>query len=151
MTAILSFNGCYTVIWMPEDKFPSENTSSNYYDEFYYGDYYSFYGYPWWLRFSPPTTPIGDNYNRNSNETTSSIRNEGSGRSNDNGRTILLTNPPSRDVSGNSGGTGNSSTESNTKGNSTSESTNNNSGNRRSDNNSIRNNDGNRNSNSGRK
>lgn len=144
--AVLFLNGCYTVIWMPEDKFPSENTSSNYYDEFYYGDYYSFYDYPWWLRFSPPSTPVGIDYNRSNNETTSSIRNEGSGRSTSTDRKILETAPPSRDGSNNNSST--NTTKSSSDSNSSSTNSNNT---RSSDSNSIRNNDGNRNTNSGRK
>src|SRR3972149_2599997 len=87
-SAILFLSGCYTVLWMPEDEFPSESTTNEYYDETYYGDYYGFYDYPWWLSLVPPSTPVGSDYIRTKNETTTSIRNEGQGRGTDNGRTI---------------------------------------------------------------
>ncbi len=150
ISAPIFLSGCYTVIWMPEDQFPSENTANEYYDETYYGDYYTFYDYPWWLRLAPPSTSIGNDYIRNENGTTSSIRNEGNGRGTDNGRTILPTNPPSRSGSNNNSSNNNTNGSSNDN-SSTTNSNNNNSNDRNSNNSSIRNNDGNRNSNSGRK
>src|SRR3972149_3242950 len=77
-------SGCYTVLWMPEDEFPSESTVNDFYSETYYGDYYSFYDYPWWLRLAPPSTPVGSDYIRTENGTTTSVRNEGQGRGTDN-------------------------------------------------------------------
>ena len=146
------FSGCYTVIWMPQDKFPTDYAADNYYyDEFYYGSYYPVDNSPWWLRFSPPSTPIGDTFNRKDNETTSSIRNEGSGRSTYKERPILITNPPSKESSGSSGSTGSTNTNSSSSSNSSNVNSKSNSGSRNSDNSSIRNNDGNRNTNSGRK
>lgn len=154
ISAMPFLSGCYTVLWMPEDEFPSESTVNDFYSETYYGDYYSFYDYPWWLRLAPPSTPVGSDYIRTENGTTTSVRNEGQGRGTDNDRKILTTSPPSRDAStnNNSSNTNSNNNKSSNNNNSSSvNSNNNNSNTRSSDNNSIRNNDGNRNSNSGRK
>lgn len=146
-STIFILSGCYTVLWMPDEQFPSEITSNEYYDETYYGDYYGFYDYPWWLTFAPPSVPIGSDYIRNESGTTSSVRNEGQGRGTENDKKILTTSPPSRDISNS-----NNSNKNNSSNNNNSSSTNsNNDSSRSSDNNSIRNNDGNRNTNSGRK
>jgi hypothetical protein len=147
---LLSVSGCYTVIWMPEDEFPSESSYNEYYSEPYYGDYYSFYGHPWWLNFAPPSVPVGSDYIREENGSTSSLRNEGQGRGNDNTR-ILTTPPPSRDGSSNNNSTTTTTKSGNINSNSGNSNNNSNSNTRSSDNNSIRNNDGNRNTNSGRK
>jgi hypothetical protein len=149
ISATIFLNGCYTVLWMPEDDFPSEISTNEYYPELYYGDYYGFYDYPWWTNFAPPRTPVGEGYIRNENSTTSSIRNEGQGRGTDNGREIIRTNPPSKEASNNnnSDNTSSSSTGSSSSVNSSSSSSNT----RSSNNSSVRNNNGNRNSNSGRK
>lgn len=150
LSALFLINGCYTVIWMPDEQFPSEVTTNEYYDQTYYGDYYGFYDYPWWMRLAPPSTPIGSDYIRNENGTTSSLRNEGEGRNTDTGRKVLQTAPPSRDS--NSGtSTNETNSSSNNNNNSSSVNSNSNSNTRNSDSNSIRNNDGNRNSNSGRR
>ncbi len=149
LTLLLSFSGCYTVIWMPEDEFPSEGSYNEFYSETYYGDYYTFYDYPWWLDFAPPSVPVGSDNTREANGTTSSIRNDGQGRGNDNKR-ILTTPPPSREGSNNNNTTTTTTKSGNSNSNS-GNSNNNNSNTRSSDNNSIRNNDGNRNTNSGRK
>ena len=155
LSAIFFLSGCYTVLWMPEDEFPTESSYNEFYSEPYYGDYYSFYDYPWWLSFVPPSTPVGSDYIRTENGTTTSIRNEGEGRGTDTGREIRTTDPPSRDVSNNNNSSNNSSNtnnSSNNNNNSSSVNSNNNSSSTRSsDNNSIRNNDGNRSSNTGRK
>lgn len=153
LIAVFSLNGCYTVLWMPEDEFPTESSYNEFYSEPYYGDYYSFYDYPWWLGLTPPSAPVGSDRIRTENGTTSSLRNEGQGRGTDNDRKILPTSPPSRDGSSNSSSNNNSNRNSSSSNDSsTSGSSNNNSSNTRSsDNNSIRNNDGNRNTNSGRK
>ena len=148
IVVLLSVSGCYTVIWMPEDEFPSEGSYNEFYSEPYYGDYYTFYDYPWWLDLSPPSVPVGSDNTREANGTTSSIRNDGQGRGNDNTR-ILTTPPPSRDGSSNNNTT--TTTKSGNSNSNSGNSNNNNSNTRSSDNNSIRNNDGNRNTNSGRK
>lgn len=151
---MLFLSGCYTVLWMPEDEFPSEITTNEYYSETYYGDYYSFYDYPWWINLVPPSTPVGSDYIRTENGTTTSIRNEGQGRGTDDGRKINSTDPPSRDVSNNNNSSNNNSNNNNSSNSNNSSSVNSNndsSSSRSSDNNSIRNNDGNRNSNTGRK
>lgn len=154
ISAMLFLSGCYTVLWMPEDEFPSESAVNEFYSETYYGDYYSFYDYPWWLSLVPPSTPVGSDYIRTKNETTTSIRNEGQGRGTDDGRTIRNTDPPSRDVSNDNNSSNNNSNSNNSSNNNNSSSVNSNndsSSTRNSDNNSIRNNDGNRNSNTGRR
>ena len=90
-SAIFFLSGCYTVLWMPEDEFPTESSYNEFYSEPYYGDYYSFYDYPWWLRLAPPSTPVGSDYIRNENGTTSSIRNEGQGQRNRMTKKIFTT------------------------------------------------------------
>ena len=162
-SALLFLSGCYTVIWMPEDEFPSEIVYEGYYSEMYYGDYYSFYDYPWWIGIVPPSTPVGSGYIRNDNGTISSLRNEGQGRGTDDGRKILPTDPPSRDISKDNNSSKNNSDNNNSWNNngsswvnsndnsSSSRSSDNSSSSRSSDNSSVRNNDGNRNSNSGRR
>ena len=153
ISAIFFLSGCYTVLWMPEDEFPSEMVTNEYYSEDYFGDYYSFYDYPWWLNIVPPSVPVGKTYIRTENGTITSIRNEGQGRGTDDNRKILPTDPPSKDVSKSNDSSNNRSNNNNSSNdhNSSSANSNNNSNTRSSDNNSIRNNDGNRNSNSGRK
>jgi hypothetical protein len=151
-SALLFFSGCYTVIWMPEDEFPSEIVYEGYYSEMYYGDYYSFYNYPWWSGFAPSITPNGKGYIRNENETTMSLRNEGQGRGTDNGRKIPQTDPPRRDVSNDNSSSNSTSSNSSWSNHSSSESSNNSSSSSRSsDNSSMRNDTGSRNSNSGRR
>jgi len=151
LSTVLFLSGCYTVLWVPEDEFPSEMVTNEYYPETYYGDYYSFYDYPWWLSISPPSAPVGSDYIRNENGTTSSVRNEGQGRGSNDGREILNTTPPTKDASNNNSSNSNSNSSS-SKNNSTSVNSNSNeSSSRSSDNNSVRNNSGSRNSNSGRR
>lgn len=149
ITALL-YGGCYTVIWTPEEEFPVENNYSEFYSETYYGDYYSFYDYPWWLRISPPNTKVGTGFVRDENSSTSAVRNDGQGRSNNDRRQILQTNPPSREVSTTSSGSSTSKSSSTSSNTSSVNSSSNNS--RNSDNNSVRNSSsGGRNSNSGRR
>ncbi|NWF88548.1 MAG: hypothetical protein HXY50_03705 [Ignavibacteriaceae bacterium] len=148
---VFAINGCYTIIWTPDEEFPTESTTNDYYSETYYGDYYSFYDYPWWLSYVPPSTPAGSEYIRDKNGSTSSVRNEGQGRSNTDRTNTHNINSPTRDVS-NTSSSGNTSNSSTSSDNSSSvNSSNNNSNTRSSDNNSVRNNDGNRNTNSGRR
>ena len=45
----LTFGGCYTVLWSPEEPLPPENNSQIYYSEPYYGEYNYYYDYPWWI------------------------------------------------------------------------------------------------------
>lgn len=150
-SALLFLNGCYTEIWLPEDGLPSENVTSEYYEEIYYGDYYAFYNCPWWIGVIPPADPVGIGYIRNENETTMSLRDEGQGRGTDNGRTILHTNPPGRNESNNSSSTSTSSNSSWSNHSSSESSYSNGSSSRSSDNSSMRNDTGSRNSNSGRR
>lgn len=149
--AMIFFSGCYTELWMPEDEFPSESSYNEFYSEPYFGDYYSFYDYPWWLRLTPPSIPVGDEQIRNENGTTSSLRNEGQGRGTPDDRKIISTSPPSREGSNSSSTNSNSTSSSSSNNNSSGNSNSNSSSTRSSDNSSIRNNDGNRNTNSGRK
>lgn len=150
LLAAFIINGCYTVIWTPDEEFPTESTTNEYYSETYYGDYYSFYDYPWWLSFVPPSLPVGSDYKRTDNESTSSTRNEGQGRGNTDSRDKPGLNTPTRDASNNSSNN-NSNSSSSSNNNSTVKSSNDSSSSRSSDNNSIRNNDGSRNTNSGRR
>jgi hypothetical protein len=149
--ALLFLSGCYTVIWMPEDELPSENVTSEYYEEIYYGDYYAFYNCPWWVGIIPPADPVGNGYIRNDNTTTTSLRNEGQGRGKDDGRKILHTDPPRRDVSNDNSSSSYTSSNNSWSNHSSSESSNNSSSTRNSDNSSMRNDTGSRNSNSGRR
>jgi hypothetical protein len=150
-SALFFLSGCYTVIWMPEDEFPSETVYEGYYPEMYYGDYYSFYNYPWWSGFTPSTTPNGSDYIRSENATITSLRNEGQGRGTDDGRKILHTDPPRRDVSNDNSSSSYTSSNNSWSNHSSSESSNNSSSTRNSDNSSMRNDNGSRNSNSGRR
>ena len=144
-------NGCYTILWTPEEDFPSESTINNYYDETYYGDYYSFYDYPWWLSIAPPAAPIGSDYIRTKDGTITNIRNEGQGRNSNDSREIIKTNPPSRDISGSNSSSGSQNSGNSSSSGSTSVNSSSNNNSRSSDNSSVRNNNGGRNSNSGRK
>ncbi len=60
LTAVgLFLSGCYTVVWSPEDNFPTQSDyEQGYYDGYYgspfYGDYGYYYNYPWWLNIAPP-------------------------------------------------------------------------------------------------
>jgi hypothetical protein len=151
-SSLIFFNGCYTEIWLPEDGLPSENVTSEYYEEIYYGDYYTFYNCPWWIDIIPPADPVGSGYIRNENQTTMSLRNEGQGRGTDDGRKILHTNPPSRDESNNNSSSNSTSSNSSWGNQSSSGSSySNSSSSRSSDNSSMRNDTGSRNSNSGRR
>ena len=149
LTAFI-MNGCYTVIWTPDEEFPTESTTNEYYPETYYGDYYSFYDYPWWLSFVPPSLPVGSDYERTGNECTSDIRNDGQGRGNTDSRVKPSINTPTRDASNNSSNN-NSNSSSSSNNNSSVNSSNSNSNSRSSDNNSVRNNNGSRNTDGGRR
>ena len=57
----LFLSGCYTVVWSPEDNFPTQSDyeqgyNDGYYNSPYYGDYGYYYNYPWWLNITPPAT-----------------------------------------------------------------------------------------------
>lgn len=139
---ILFLSGCYTVMWNPKTKLPSENQEYNYYyyTPDYYGDYYYYYERPWWWSINASST---DEPYRRSNEI-NTLRNSG-GRQSDNDRDIIKTDRPSVD-SGNSSNKPDASKSG--SGNSSSTTRPSNSGSK--DNGSLRNNDGSRNSGSRR-
>jgi len=147
----LSISGCYTVLWTPEDRMPSESdyeTVIEFNNSFGYGDpllfgYGYYYSYPWWydLRYSPDnSTQIEKN-----SDDIESLRNSGNGRNIETGRTpIVETSPPSKPSNSGNNANTNSGTTTQTE-NSSSRSQN--SGN----DNSIRNDNGSRNSEGKRK
>jgi hypothetical protein len=49
---LISFNGCYTIAWTPDQEIPddvADNAESEYYyPQAYYGNYSAFYGGSWW-------------------------------------------------------------------------------------------------------
>jgi hypothetical protein len=59
----LSLTGCYTVLWTPDQEFPTEESyygsgsgyEDSYYADPYYGGYSYYYESPWWLTMAPPT------------------------------------------------------------------------------------------------
>lgn len=150
---IIFINGCYTVIWTPEERMPSESDYSNenildvneeYYPIVLYGGYNYYYTQPWWYSLSYNfNIPINDAENNLSDS--ESVRNSVNGRNIDSGRDpILETTPPSR--SSNSGNNTNSNTGTTTQ-TDNSNARSQNSGN----DNSIRNDNGSRNSEGKRK
>ena len=143
-------NGCYTILWTPEDNFPDES-NYGYYDSYYFDEYNYYYDYPWWLSIAPPVRTNDDKIYERDNSTTT-LRNNGNGRSTDSEREVLNTPPPTRTYTPPSSGTENSSgtgfstnmrTESVNSGNNSRTGSNSSSG-------SVRNNDGNRNNGRGR-
>jgi hypothetical protein len=104
-------SGCYTVIWTPEDEFPNDENYNN--DPGYYIDnYYYYYDYPWWYTITPPSpkTKNGE-YERDRNNNINKIRNNGDGRrTEEQGREVLNTPPPTVD-SDSDKNTGNTSAE----------------------------------------
>ena len=146
-------NGCYTVLWTPDEDFPDES-SYDYYGSYYIEEYHYYYDYPWWLSFTPPYKYRDNNEGYERDNGTSQIRNNGNGRG-DSGREILVTPPPTINYTppDNSNDSGNNSNTN--SGTTRTESVNsNNSNNSRQDSNSdsgsVRNNDGNRNNGRGR-
>ncbi|MDO8549673.1 MAG: hypothetical protein Q7S39_05925 [Ignavibacteria bacterium] len=145
-------NGCYTVLWTPDEDFPDES-NYEYYDAYYIDEYHYYYDYPWWLSFTPPTKTRTDNgYNRD--DDTQKIRNSGNGRNNSDSRNeVINTPPPTRNYTPSDNGSDNSSGNNNNTNTETkrteSVNSNNSSNNSRQDsnsnNNNVRNNDGNRN------
>ncbi|OGU74315.1 MAG: hypothetical protein A2V93_04885 [Ignavibacteria bacterium RBG_16_34_14] len=138
-------NGCYTILWTPDEDFPDESNYESY-DTYYVDDYYYFYDYPWWLSFTPPTKSGSDNSYERDNSM-SKIRNNGNGRG-DSGREILVTPPPTRNYTPTDNGSddtsGNNNTNTETK-RTESVNSNNSRQDSNSNNNSTRNNDGSRN------
>lgn len=149
----LFIEGCYTVLWTPEDKMPSESDYENvteFNNSFGYGDpllfgYGYYYSYPWWydLRYSPNnSTQIEKN-----SDDIESLRNSGNGRNTEAERTpIVDTPPPSKPSNSNSGNNTNTNSGTTTQ----TENSSNRSQNSGNDN-SIRNDNGSRNSEGKRK
>jgi hypothetical protein len=143
-------NGCYTILWTPEDDFPDES-NYGYYDSYYYDEYHYYYDYPWWLSFTSPVYSDEDqSYERDKSTTT--IRNNGNGRGDSGLRNeIINTPPPTRSNTPPSTGSDNSSGTSSTKTRTESVDSNNNSRQGSNSNSgNVRNNDGNRNNGRGR-
>lgn len=143
----LNFTGCYTILWSPEDEFPSESSYSGYddgyYSDPYYGGYSYYYEYPWWLSIVPPTiSNQGENENTNRSDDVRSVRNSG-GRNSSNERSTTPTT--SRSSGSSSGSTTNSTPQSEVR------SSDNNSGSSSSGTRNETRNSGSRNSGKGRK
>ena len=104
---VISFGGCYTVLWSPQEPIPSENNNQVYYSEPYYGDYNYYYDNPWWITAAPLyVTPHSEtqssgrggsatSIDRNSN-VTSTRNKDGSRNTPDNNGSIIRTGTPSR-------------------------------------------------------
>ncbi|HMU42748.1 MAG TPA: hypothetical protein PKA80_05575 [Ignavibacteriaceae bacterium] len=149
----VSISGCYTVLWTPEDRMPSDSdyeSVTEFNNSFGYGDpllfgYGYYYSYPWWydLHYSPNnSTQI-----ENNSEDIESLRNSGNGRNTETGRTLIVdTPPPSKPSNSNSGSNTNTNSGTTTQ-TENSSSRSQNSGN----DNSIRNDNGSRNSEGKRK
>ena len=156
--------GCYTVIWTPDEEFPTERDYEyqGYYPDNYYGDYYFFYDYPWWLTITPPDYTGSDNPGTERKKETTRTRNTDGGRSTtdrrnpDSGNTngnIIQTQSPTRDRSSdnnnsnnNDSGTTTTSSSNDNSGSSSTETDRSRSSSDNSGSGSSRNNDGGRNS-----
>lgn len=148
--------GCYTVIWTPDDRMPSDSEyynqqndsgiSYDYYPPLLFGAYNYYYVQPWWYDLS--YTPNIQNSDPDNDLTeTESLRNSGNGRNTDSGRTTIIeTAPPSKPTNTNSGSNTNSNSGTTTQTEKSSDRSNS-SGN----DNSIRNDNGSRNSEGKRK
>lgn len=146
---LISFGGCYTILWSPEEQLPSENNNSQiYYSEPYYGDYGYYYDYPWWINEYPVyVTPAPSKSNERTPEE-STFRNGEARNTPDSNRPIINTKPPSRNGDSNN----NSSTVSKTNSSNNSSEQTKATDNSRSNNSSSRRNDnGSRNSGGGRR
>jgi hypothetical protein len=143
----VSFGGCYTILWQPDETLPDESYNQIYYSEPYYGDYNYYYDYPWWLTIGPPATITQPQNERGSGATI--IRNGGERNTQSGDRNIITTNPAGKSSSSSS----TSSSQSAEKRSSDSSTTQTRSSdNSRSDNSgSTRNNNGSRNSGNGRR
>ncbi len=150
---VISFSGCYTMLWSPDEQLPSESYNQPYYSEPYYGEYNYYYDYPWWVRdrhlYIAPT-PI-PTQSTGGSSAVNSVRNENGSRNtptNDN-RPVIRTETPSRNEHPNDSSNAASKTSSNNNSGDQTKA----SGSSRSNdgNNSARNNNGNRNSGNGRR
>ena len=154
---VISFGGCYTVLWSPQEQLPTENNNQIFYSEPYYGDYNYYYDNPWWITAAPLyVTPPAEtqpsergssatSVDRNSN-VTSTRDNNGSRNTPDNNGSVIRTGTPSRN-SNSSNDNPVSKNNSNNNSNSSSQQARPSENSRSNDgNNSARNNNGNRNS-----
>jgi len=146
-------NGCYTVLWTPDEDFPDESNYESY-DTYYIDEYHYYYDYPWWLSFTPPYKDrIIDKIFYERNDATNKLRNNGNGRNSSDSRNEVINTPlPTRNSTPPDNGSDNSSgnnNNTNTETKRTESVESNNSNNSRQDSNSnsnnVRNNDGNRN------
>jgi hypothetical protein len=156
VTAI-SFGGCYTILWSPQEQLPSENNNQVFYSEPYYGNYNYYYDYPWWItgrQLYITPTPVPSQSPVINSTGTNSVRNANGTRNNpDNNGSIIRTGTPSRNSESNDNSASKTNTTTtNSNSNNSGEQTRS-SGNSRSNdgNNSARNNNGNRDSGNGRR
>jgi hypothetical protein len=165
------FTGCYTIVWDPDEQFPtSENLSGDdgFYEEDYYGSYGGYYETPWWITFPVYVVyPNTENPVTPRSSDTQTLRNSGGGRGTQD-RVPSLTNPtrgtttstgstsdinktppPTRNTDTNK--SSDTSTKSGSTSNSSGSSTSNSTNTRSSDSNNVRNESGNRNSGNSRR
>ncbi len=160
----LLLGGCYTVLWMPNSdtaQLPAnqyDNNGYDFYNQDYYGGYWSYYNTPWWVGPVNSYTPYSPSEPSRSSDV-QNLRDNTGGR-NDVGteRPAMQSGSAGRNSSGNDniGKQNNNSNNSPANNNSNTQNTQtrsqNNSGNNNSlDNNALRNNNGSRNSGSGRR
>ncbi len=145
----LFLSGCYTVVWSPQDNFPTQSDyeqgyNDGYYNSPYYGNYGYYYNYPWWLNITPPAANAQP---ANRDAAAGAVRNNNGGRGDtprDRGE-IINTPPPAVNSGGSTSG-GNSSVEKSSSKSGSSASSGRNSSSSSSDSNNVRNNNGGRNS-----
>jgi hypothetical protein len=145
---VITFTGCYTIVWNPSDNtFPGKNNNveeNEFYPETYYGNYSDFYGNPWWYDITVPGYTLS-NKPENGNTVIRDLGGRGE-RTRDIWN-MIVTDPPARNSNDQSGNLirTNSNNSSNTNSNSRSEA------NRSSQNsNNTRNENGSRNTDNGR-
>jgi hypothetical protein len=147
----LFLSGCYTVVWSPENNFPTQSDyeqgyNDGYYNSPFYGDYGYYYNYPWWLNITPPASNA-QTTNRD-NTATGAVRNNDGGRGNaprDRGE-INNSPPPAINSGDSSSSSGTGVNKSSTGSSSSSTSGRNSSSSSSSDSNNVRNSNGSRNS-----
>jgi hypothetical protein len=156
---IVSFTGCYTVLWTPDETYPTaqDNADNSYYQNPYFGDYYYYYDYPWWLEVTPPAKYENGSvpYVRDTNANVEDVRNNIGERGNAPRTPIINTPPPSRNINttptttptNNNNGNVQSANKSNTGNKSSNDSSNSRSNNSSKKSNPVRNDNGGRNTN----
>ncbi len=144
--------GCYTVLWSPDQSYtPQQPQSENgYYDNTYYGEYYSYYDVPWWYNVPSIHAYKSSGQTGGNNKSVQSIRDNAGDRGQPARLNIPTFSPTEVETTTRSGSTGNSNVESSNSRNTTEAGSRNTSGsdNTRSsnnNNNSTRNNNGDRN------